>query len=150
MPKTVCFTGHREIPSEQLASLPARIDAILDRLYAAGYRTFVTGGAEGFDTLVALRILKLRARHADVRLRLSLPYERSGSAAYRRTLAEADEIEYVAREFQNGATFERDRRMVDSSSACVAFYLSGRSGGTLYTVRYANRRGVPVVNIAPT
>ena len=148
MPKTVCFTGHREIPREYLASLPARIDSILERLYAAGYRTFVTGGAEGFDTLAALRVLELRSRHADVRLRLSLPYERTGSAAYRRTLAEADETEYVAREYHPGATFERDRRMVDASSACVAFYIAGRGGGTLYTARYANRRGVPIVNIA--
>ena len=149
MSKTVCFTGHREIPREYLAELPGRIDSILERLYKAGYRTFVAGGAEGFDTLVALRVIELRARRPDVILRLSLPYEREGSEAYRRTLAGADEIEYIAREFHNGSTFERDRRLVDSSTACVAFYIAGRGGGTLYTVRYANSRGVPVVNIAP-
>ena len=149
MPKTVCFTGHREIPREYLAALPDRLDSMLDRLYAAGYRTFVTGGAEGFDTLAALRVLELRSRHADVRLKRSLPYGRTGSDSYRRTRAEADEVEYVAREYRRGSTLERDRRMVDESSACVAFYVAGRGGGTLYTVRYANYRRVPVVNIAP-
>ena len=37
--------------------------------------------------------------------------------------------------------------MVDASSVCVA-YCNRRGGGTAYTVRYAIRRGVPVVNIA--
>ena len=149
MPKTVCFTGHREIPREYLAVLPARIDSFLDRLYTAGYRTFSAGGAEGFDTLAALRVLELRRSHPDVVLKLSLPYRRSGSSAYRRVLAEADEVEYVAREYQRDSTLVRDRRMVDASNSCVAFYINGRGGGTLYTVRYANSRGVPVVNIAP-
>ena len=148
MPKTVCFTGHREIPRSYLAALPARVDNMLDRLYAANYRTFVTGGAEGFDTLVAMRVIEMRKKCPDVRLVLSLPYERVGGAAYRRTLEAADEIEYVARDFQRGSLFERDRRMVDRSSACIAFYIAGRGGGTLYTVRYANKKGVPVVNIA--
>ena len=53
MSKTVCFTGHREFPREYIAPLTERLDSILERLYAAGYRTFVAGGAEGFDTLAA-------------------------------------------------------------------------------------------------
>ena len=149
MSKTVCFTGHREIPGEYLAELNSRLDSMLDRLYSAGFRTYICGGAEGFDTLAALRVLALRERRGDVRLVLYLPYERVGSDAYRRVLAAADGVEYVDRAYSHGGTFERDRRMVDDSDACVAFYLSGRTGGTLYTVRYANKRGVPVVNIVP-
>lgn len=147
--KTVCFTGHRDFPKEYTAPLIERLDSILERLYAADYRTFVTGGAKGFDTIAALRVLALRARRPDVRLRLSLPYERAGDGDYRRTLAGADEIEYIGREYSPDSPLARDRRMVDESNACVAFYIAGRGGGTLYTVRYANARGVPVVNIAP-
>ena len=149
MSKTVCFTGHREVPGELLAELNSRLDNMLERLYSADFRTFICGGAEGFDTLAALRVLALRERRADVRLLLYLPYERVGSVAYRRVLAAADGVEYVARRFGGGQTLERDRRMVDAADVCIAFYLNGRTGGTLYTVRYANRRGVPVVNIAP-
>ena len=147
MSKTVCFTGHRTIPAKYLAVLPALTDAMLERLYNAGYRTFITGGAEGFDTLAASRIIRYRAGHADVRLVMALPYERSGSAAYRKTVEAADEVIYISRAFYTGVALERDRYMVDRSDACVAFYLPGRGGGTYYTVRYANERSVPVVNL---
>lgn len=149
MSKTVCFTGHRDIPAAYLAALPARIDSMLGRLYDAGFRTFIAGGAEGFDTLAALRVLGFRRSHPDVCLKLALPYMRSGSAAYRQMLDGADEVTYIARQYRKNSTLERDRYMVDRADACVAFYLDGRGGGTYYTVRYANERGVPVVNIAP-
>lgn len=149
MSKTVCFTGHRHIPPAYLAALPGRIDSMLGRLYDAGFRTYIAGGAEGFDTLVASRIIIFRENHPDVYLRLALPYMRSGSTAYRRTLDRADEVTYISREYHKDSALERDRYMVDCSDACVAFYLGGHSGGTYYTVRYANIRGVPVVNLMP-
>ena len=149
MTKTVCFTGHRTIPPKYLTSLPVLIDRMLGRLYDAGYRSFVTGGAEGFDTLAAERIIGFRAAHPDISLTVALPYERRGSPAYRRTLDEADEIVYISHAFVKGATLERDRYMVDRSDACVAFYIAGRTGGTYYTVMYANGKSVPVVNLVP-
>ena len=147
MSKSVCFTGHRTIPAQYLSVLPTLTDAMLGRLYNAGYRTFITGGAEGFDTLAASRIIGFRAVHPDVKLVLVLPYERNGSFAYRRTVESADEVVYISRAFYTGAALERDRYMVDRSDACVAFYIAGRGGGTYYTVRYANERSVPVVNL---
>lgn len=149
MGKTVCFTGHRKIPPSYLAALPARIDSMLGRLYDAGFRTFIAGGAEGFDTLAASRIISFRENHPDVYLQLALPYTRTGSAAYRRTLDSADEVTYISKQYRKDSALERDRYMVDRADACVAFYLEGHSGGTYYTVRYANERGVPVVNLIP-
>lgn len=149
MSKTVCFTGHRDIPAVYLASLPVRIDSMLGRLYAAGFRNFIAGGADGFDTMVASRILSFRESHPDICLHLALPYVRTGSAAYRRTLDGADKVTYIAKQYRKDSTLERDRYMVDHADVCVAFYLDRRGGGTYYTVRYANERGVPVVNLAP-
>lgn len=149
MSKTVCFTGHRRIPPEYLAVLPERIDSMLSRLYDADFRIFIAGGAEGFDTLVASRIISFREKHPDVHLQLALPYTRTGSAAYRRTLDGADEVTYISKQYRKDSPLERDRYMVDRADACVAFYLGGHGGGTYYTVRYANDRGVPVVNLIP-
>ena len=42
---------------------------------------------------------------------------------------------------------KRDRYMVDNSDIVVA-YLTKSSGGTYYTVKYANEKGVKVVNLA--
>ena len=51
--KTVCFTGHRIIPSEKRASLFAHLTDVITSLLEAGYRYFGAGGALGFDTLAA-------------------------------------------------------------------------------------------------
>ena len=42
---------------------------------------------------------------------------------------------------------KRDRYLVDDSSVCLA-YLTRATGGTAYTVNYARRRGLRIVNIA--
>lgn len=43
--------------------------------------------------------------------------------------------------------FRRNRYLVDNSSICIA-YLTKNKGGTAYTVDYAKKLGVTVINIA--
>lgn len=42
---------------------------------------------------------------------------------------------------------KRNRHLVDNSSVCVA-YLTQSGGGTAYTVEYANKHGLKIINIA--
>lgn len=71
--KTVCFTGHRIIPSEKRASLFAHLTDVITSLLEAGYRYFGAGGALGFDTLAAQAVLQLRTEYPQIRLILVLP-----------------------------------------------------------------------------
>ena len=48
---SVCFTGHRAIPPQELPALTERLDRVLEALYQHGFRDFICGGALGFDTL---------------------------------------------------------------------------------------------------
>ena len=77
---SVCFTGHRAIPPQELPALTERLDRVLEALYQHGFRDFICGGALGFDTLAAQRILLMRTHHADVRLRLAIPRQLSSPA----------------------------------------------------------------------
>lgn len=43
--------------------------------------------------------------------------------------------------------FERNRYMADHSDICVCYCTSGE-GGTAYTVRYAEKKEIPIVNLA--
>ena len=43
--------------------------------------------------------------------------------------------------------FKRNRYMVDHSDICVCYCTSGE-GGTAYTVRYAEKKEIPIVNLA--
>ena len=51
--KTVCFTGHRELPTDDLPEISKRLEDTLATLIEQGYRYFGAGGALGFDTLAA-------------------------------------------------------------------------------------------------
>ena len=71
--KTVCFTGHRELPADDLPKISKRLEDALATLIEQGYRYFGAGGALGFDTLAAQAVLRLRERYPQIRLILVLP-----------------------------------------------------------------------------
>ena len=153
--KTCCFTGHRNIPAEAGEEVRAGIREEALRLMESGYTTFLAGGARGFDMLAAEAVLDLRDREGKaVRLISVLPFKewRDGWPAdeyerEERILRESDGVLCPEGEGSRASYLDRDRRMVDASSVCVA-WCTRRSGGTAYTVRYAMKQGVRVVNMA--
>ena len=149
-----CFTGHRVLSPAVATELISRLDAELERLYAVGVREFRTGGALGFDTLAALRVIAFREEHPDCRLTLILPCRDQASrwcakdkALYERVRAAADREIVLYETYTPECMHARNRALVDGSDYCVA-YLTKNSGGTLYTCSYALRRGVELINLA--
>ena len=59
-PFTCCFTGHRNLPAGREDEIWKQVYACLEPLLKEGVRYFGVGGALGFDTLVAERLLVLR------------------------------------------------------------------------------------------
>ena len=149
-----CFTGHRTLPKARAVELVRLLDGHIAALYEQGVREFRTGGARGFDTLAALRVLALRDKHPDCRLSLYLPcitqsdaWPAGDRALYQDILAKADEVHYVRRAYTADCMMARNRALVDGSDACVA-YLARSSGGTKQTFLYALREGLTVINLA--
>ena len=152
--KVCCFTGHRTLPSGVAVRLAHALDRHLAALYDAGVREFRTGGALGFDTLAALRVLALRERHPDCRLVLYLPcrgqsdaWREGERALYADILAKADEAHFLHERYTPTCMQERNRAMVDGSDVCIA-YLARSTGGTKQTFLYALRQGLEVINLA--
>lgn len=148
-----CFTGHRVIMSEHLNIIGKQLEDIISRLCSCGIRTFIAGGALGFDTIAAKAVLKLRNVGLDVKLVLALPckeqtrrWRAADIAVYNDILASADEVIYVSEEYSAGCLHLRNRFMVDHSSHCV-FYLTYPKGGTAYTVKYALQNELHMHNI---
>ena len=149
-----CFTGHRTIPEVARLPLVSRLDRTLHTLVAEGYTTFRCGGARGFDTLAALRVLHLKKSHPTVRLSLILPC-RDQAAAWREgermiwqdILEKADEVRFIAERYTAECMHLRNRALVDGAATCVA-YLTANRGGTLYTCSYALKLGVRLINLA--
>ena len=95
--RTVCFTGHRKMPPEQLKEITRRLKDTITDLIGHGYLYFGAGGALGFDTLAAQTVLELKNTYPQIKLILVLPcetqtrgWEPCDVAAYEEIKAQAD------------------------------------------------------------
>lgn len=152
--KTCCFTGHRQLPEKYKDEIASKLENTIKLLIHSGYRYFGTGGALGFDTLAAQTVLRLRKGYPQIKLILVLPclsqadkWHPSDVEIYQEIIKQADKVVYTSKEYTPKCMFKRNRHLVDHSSACVC-YLTRRSGGTAYTVEYAQKCGVQIFNIA--
>ncbi len=152
--QTCCFTGHRDIPPEVWPKLSQRLEAAVERLIGEGYCYFGAGGALGFDTMAAKVVLRLRRKYPQIRLILVLPcpsqadrWPAADVAVYRRILQQADKVVYTSQHYTRGCMFVRNRHLVDHSSVCLC-YQTSPTGGTAYTVHYAQTPGLHIENLA--
>lgn len=152
--QTCFFTGHRNVPEEEMQSIYDKTYLLCASLVEKmNMRTFVCGGARGFDTLAAQAVLKLKKHHPDIRLHLVLPCRNQASRwsaaakqAYCEVLDAADAAEYVSESYTSYCMHARNRRMVDMSS-CGIVFMRHASGGTAYTVKYAIAQDVKLYSV---
>lgn len=152
--KTVCFTGHRDIPRDHAFALPRVLERELLDLIERGATVFRAGGAMGFDTVAALKVLELREIYPQIELELILPcrnqterWSNVDVRTYNHVLSKADRHRFVVDTYVNGCMQERNRQLVDGSDVCVSYCYQNR-GGTLYTMTYAIKLGLEVINLA--
>ena len=150
-----CFSGHRVIPVEASDILSRRLDVCVDWLHTRkGVTDFYAGGCTGFDTIAEQAVLKYRETHPAARLIIVIPYRNQASAwserermEYDRIKAYANEVICLSERYFRGCMHQRNRYMVDHSSVCVC-YLTRKNGGTAFTVKYAQSKGLSVCNLA--
>ena len=152
--KTVCFTGHRLISSAEYPVIRDSLEANIRRLYSSGSRDFLCGGALGFDTLAARTIIGLKKELTGIRLIMIIPcqeqsirWKQSERDLYQEILDKADQVEILSPFYYEGCMLNRNRYLVDHSEICVC-YLKHMRGGTVYTVSYAVKKGLEVINLA--
>lgn len=133
-----CFTGHRELP-ENLLELERRLRIQVVELIQRGICQFYVGGAKGFDQLTAKTILQMKQQYPCVRLVAVLPYPL-------RQECPADEVIVLSEEYYRGCLHVRNRYLVDHAAICVC-YKRKESGGTAYTVRYAEKKGLEIISL---
>lgn len=152
--RTVCFTGHRKIPTEKTEIISQRLKATVIQLIESGHLYFGTGGALGFDTLAAQTVLDLKRHYPQIKLILVLPCLSQSDSwcerdkqVYMDIKERADKVTYVSQIYTKGCMHKRNRYLVDNSSVCVC-YLTENKGGTAYTVNYASLKGKLIINVA--
>lgn len=149
-----CFTGHR--PNKLACSEDdARrlLSAAIEKAVEDGYSTFITGMAEGVDIWAAMEVLKIRSENPDVRLLCAPPYPTFGNhraldeqIIYDFILDRADAVHTVSQAYSRRCYQIRNEWMVDRSMRVIALY-NGEPGGTRNTIKYAEEKGVEVINL---
>ncbi len=154
--QTICFTGHREI-REKKSVVREKLQDMLEYYIQHGYTEFAAGGARGFDALAAETVLELRKKYPQIALILVLPFrnqymeEKTWTEAeirqYETIKLHASEIIYIGETYVRGCYYKRNRALVHMASICISYQYKN-TGGTAYTVRYAEKEGkIPVINV---
>ncbi len=160
--ESCCFTGHRpaKLPwryneeDGRCLALKRRIADTVEAAYDQGYRHFLCGMAQGCDLYFCECVLALRERRPDVTVEAAIPCPTQADGwpaalreRYDRLVAACDFETLVSARYSSSCMQRRDRYMVDHASLLIAAF-DGSPGGTRYTVEYAMRRGVSVVDLA--
>lgn len=152
--KTCCFTGHRSLSGTEKFKVAVRLREIIAEQIKTGVVFYGAGGARGFDALAAHTVLEMKKEYPQLRLILVLPCEdqtrrwcSEDIAVYEDIKRRSDKVAYVSREYTPDCMHKRNRHLVDHSGTCIC-YLTRSSGGTAYTVDYARKKGLRIINIA--
>ena len=160
--KTLCFSGHRTVKlpkdKDKLTYLLQDLSIEIDKAISEGYDTFIFGACYGFDLLCAEQVL-LRKKiiqyknPVNIKLIAVVPFEEQAVKwkeqdrdKYFNILSKCDDVVILNKHFKTGCYHERNRYMVDNSNRLICYY-DGSGGGTRYTIEYAKRRSIQIVNL---
>jgi len=159
---TCAFTGHRpeKMPfpvadeSDAFQTLLQRLDLTIRVSILKGYRHFITGMSRGLDLWAAQSIAYYKTIYPDITLEAAIPHPeqtRRWSTAdkqlYSQILASCDKQTLISSAYVPGSMHARNRYMVDHASLLIAAFDPAVPGGTEYTVDYAQKKNVRVVNL---
>ena len=118
------------------------------RLSENGVDTFIVGGARGVDTWAMEAISMLKYVNPSVRMIAALPYvghnpyrDESERRHYCELCSRCDKIVYIYQAYHPSCFHARNRWMVDHAAQLLAVWNGENTGGTAYTVRYAQKSG---------
>ncbi|MEG2001523.1 MAG: SLOG family protein [Clostridia bacterium] len=152
--KTASFSGHRNL-SHSILSISTEVEKEIRRQYELGVTTFLCGMAIGFDMLCGEAVLNLKKELKNLKLVAVIPcvsqanaYPAREKERYDRLKEHADKIVFTSENYSFDCMFKRNRFLIDNSAVCICYLLKS-TGGTFYTVNYANSHDIPIIDIRP-
>lgn len=156
-----CFTGHRpgKLPwryneaDPRCQTLKRRIADTVEAAWAGGFRHFLCGMAQGCDLYFCEAVLALRSTHPEITIEAAIPCPHQDGAwppdqraRYARLVSACDLETLISSRYTPSCMQRRDRYMVDHAALLIAVF-NGSPGGTRYTLDYAMRRGLAIVDL---
>lgn len=151
--KSCCFSGHRSV-SIYDKEVTALLVSCVNKKIGEGYNNFYVGGSVGFDMLCAIVLADLKRHGANIKIHFALPcynyttkWNEKQKALQKILLEYADTVTMVSTGYDLSCMYKRNRYMVDRSDLCIC-YLHNNKGGTAYTVEYAKKKGLEIINLS--
>lgn len=148
---TCVFAGHRQIYEPNIGE---KVKKALEKLMKTESRVvFPNGGMGRFDEVCAEVVRKLKGQYPEKDIRLCLVAahfsnrfntEKSYYQTFYDEILVPEEVEYT---YYKAAITKRNRWMVDHADLMLA-YIDHDYGGAYQTYRYAQKKSVPIINIA--
>ena len=155
MGKTCCCTGHRPkgFPfayGKDAVRHKAYLDMLCEKVELAvtkyNVTHFISGMAIGVDLDFADAVLKLKGKYS-VTLECAVPcpnqtvrWNERDVARYQTILQQADKVSLISDKYTHDCMLKRNRYMVDNSELVIAVFNGERTGGTWYTINYADKK----------
>lgn len=152
--KVACFSGHRRLPQD-CGEIKERLRSAVISLIEQGVKFFGAGGALGFDMLVEETVLELKEEYPHIKLILVLPctpeqqtlkWNDQQRERYYNIYDRADKVKTLSPQYTSECMLERNRYLVNNSAHLIC-YLHQNSGGTFYTVNYAQEQGLNIIRL---
>ncbi len=151
---TCFFSGHRNVKFTK--EMKKQLKDMVADCAEKGIHTYITGGALGFDTEAAIAVLECRKENPNIRLFVYIPHpEQSEKWPVMDQLLwdtinnMADRVEIISPAYTSECMKKRNYRMVDDADCGIVYYNGIFRSGTGQTVRYAEKCGLPLINLYP-
>lgn len=158
----ISFTGYRptKLPffgedDPLCIALKNKLKEKIEQAYKCGATEFFSGMALGVDMWSAEAVLQLKEKYPEIKLTAVIPcrtqdakWQQSERLRYRSILSRCDKTICISPEYTKDCMHRRNRALVDMCDILIAVF-DGQSGGTKYTVDYAQKKGKKVVIIEP-
>ena len=150
--QTICLTGHRpkylpwgyDETKESCIKFKQDLEIIFENAIKCGYKTFLSGMAEGFDMIGTEILLKLKKKH-NIQIIAVVPclgqeskWKLSQQERYNNILNQCDNKIVLSPKYTQTCMNERNKYMVDNSGVCIACW-NGKPSGTRNTLLYAKQ-----------
>ena len=163
MMKICCFTGHRpkDLPwiydenSADFIAFKDKTTDIIEKAIENGYTYFISGMAEGFDTIVVDILLELKNKYKNIIIEGAIPclgqekkWSEENQNRYKTLLQKIDKKTILSPVYTSTCMMERNDYMLANSELVIACYKGGY-GGTYSTIHKAKKQGKNLIIINP-
>ena len=121
----------------------------IENLICQGCKTFLCGGALGFDLLCGEMVVEIKEKKPDTELIVVFPCRTVSQKilkSYEKIIETADQVLFLSETYFRGCYHKRNRYMVDHSDFVIS-YCRKSQGGSYYTREYARSKDVTLIDL---